>query len=119
MDIDTLGYYVRIDFVRRMDGMSNHHKAIIVNKVNDIPDQIGGRGHVSQQMKDKLAEIHGLVTFWELKESLIILELAIWKLNLIGAETDVERRQHLRKECGRYMQVIMSGVLQFFEYNTE
>ena len=113
--------FARADLFRRMGTMNNHRKATIGNKVDNIPNQIicSGRGHISQEMKDNLAKIHGLITFWELKEPLTILELAIWKLSLIGAENDVECRQHQRKQCGRDMQVIMSGVLQFFEYNTE
>ena len=57
--------------------------------MNIIPGQIDAGGYVIQEMKDNLAKINGLITFWELKESSTILELVIWKLNLIGAKNDV------------------------------
>ena len=77
------------------------------------------KGRISQTRKDNLAEVNGLIPFWELKEPLTILGLAISRLNLIYVEADVESRQQIRKQCGRDKQVITSGALQFFEYNTE
>ena len=63
--------------------------------------------------------IHGLITYWELKEPATILELAIWKWKLSNGAGfyDDGARQQVREQCGRDMQVIMRGVLQLFDYN--
>ena len=74
-------------------------------------------GRISQSMQDGLTKIHGSITYWEVKEFMTILELAIWKLNL-HCENDVKSRQQTRQHCGRDMQVIICGVLQFFDYDT-
>ena len=105
--------------------MSDERKTIIDTKLHDIPNQIitdpaSGKGRVPQSMQASLAKVHGLITYWELKEPLTVLELAIWKYNLIiRTGGNVENRQQVRLQCGRDMQVIISGVLQFFEYNTD
>ena len=117
MDIDTFKRFAWADLSRRIGSLTYQRKAMIETKLNAIPNLIVVDGRVPQLMHDSLTKVHGLITYWELKESTTILELAVWNLSLDG-EIGVETRQNIRKQCGRDMQIIMSGVLQFFDYNT-
>ena len=45
---------------------------------------------VPRETKQKLSKIHGLITYWELREATTLLELAIWKSNI---NNDVERTE--------------------------
>ena len=102
--------------------MSDDRKTVILNKLNAIPNQIDvpaplGRRNTPQPMHDNLAKIHGLITRWELKEATSIIELAICNVEI--CDRDIGSRVQVRMQCGREMQGIMSGVLQFFDYNTD
>lgn len=136
----TFKHLATIDIARRIESTSDDRKSLIHDKLNAIPNRIDdtdylGRGKIPQSMQYSLAKIHGLITYWELEEATTIIEFAIWKCNIHIAFIQIialqafpfftkndnagnETRQRIRRHCGREMQVIMTGVLQFFDYNT-
>ena len=128
MSFPTFMGFATTDITRRIESISDDRKTVISNKLNAIPNQIIdnpdylGRGRIPQSMQGSLAEIHGLITYWKLKEATTIIELAIWKWKLndeTPGHEDVGSRGQVRMQCGREMQAIMSGVLQFFEYKVD
>ena len=124
MSFDTFKDFATADITRRIEPMSGDRKTVISNKLDAIPNQIAnpdyhGCGKIPQPTQDSLAKIHGLITYWELKEATTIIELAVWRCNMKNENANDESRQLIRTHCGRKIQAIMSGVLQFFDFNID
>jgi len=124
MSFRTFQRLAKTNIARRLKSRSPDQKTIALDSLREVPDHIAPApglspfvGLITQLMKRRLAQIHGLITYWELKDATSVLELAIWKTNLDDTAQTTELRQHRRQESGADMQIIMSHVLQFFDYN--
>lgn len=126
MSFETFQRIAKAHLSRRMKPQSTERNTLILNKFSEISGvDFSGTwstmtyGLVPREAKQRLARIHGLITYWELKESLPLLELAVWKSNLNDMEQTSEMRQRRRRECGTDIHIIMNCVLEFFDYNND
>lgn len=93
-------------------------KRMSANQLVEAEEKINAILSRQEQTKDEMLEqIRVLFAYYELVEATTLLELAIWKANIDeGVGRDHESRQTRRRACGRGMNVIISGVLQYFNY---
>lgn len=101
--------------------LSSYQLTEAENKVNAI---IGEQGPLTgltwdedrRAQEERIARIRSLFAHYELVEATSILELAIWKANLDrGIAQDEEARQACRRRCGREINVVIAGALQYIE----
>ena len=79
-------------------------------KVNEI------MGHRRQTEEEKIQCIREWFAYYHLLDVTTMLELAIWRCNVDAANAqDANARQASRRNCGSEMNVIIPGVLQFFD----
>ena len=103
----------QIIITKRLKSMLPNGQIKMKNTINEILD----RGDSTKEKK--LDQIRGLFTYYDLiDDAMTLLELAIWKANIDETNNqDSDARQSCRRNCGAEMNIIMKGVLQFFNYS--
>ena len=100
--------------------ITKRSKCILPNgriEMKNTIDEILDRGDSTKEKK--LDQIRGLFTYYDLiDDAMTLLELAIWKANIDETnDQGSDARQSCRRNCGADMNIIMKGVLQFFNYS--
>jgi len=94
-------------------------KSLSLNDLNGLEERIDEvLNWPGLTREEKLDQIRGFFTYYELIEATTVLELAIWKANIDeNNERDSKARQRCRRKCGASMNIIMKEVLKFFIYS--
>mmetsp|Transcript_24917 Transcript_24917/g.53089 ORF Transcript_24917/g.53089 Transcript_24917/m.53089 type:complete len:524 (-) Transcript_24917:118-1689(-) len=87
--------------------------------LTELENRINGILHRPERTREEnLDQIRRLFTYYDLVVATTILELAIWKAKIVeNSDKDKGDRQNCRRNCGADMNIIVKGVLKFFNYS--